>query len=71
MLREQLAKMNTNKQNDNFKPPLSHRAQQQRRAQHAADEQLLPSLMLLNPPIALFEEEDRQRFGSDHKVQER
>jgi len=67
MLREQLAKMNTNKQNDNFKPPLSHRAQQQRRAQQA-DEQLLPSLMLLNPPIALFEEEDRQRFGSDHKV---
>lgn len=66
MLREQLAKMNTNKQNDNFKPPLSHRAQQQRRAQQA--DELLPSLMLLNPPIALFEEEDRQRFGSDHKV---
>ena len=62
---ENLTKINTNS-----KPPLSQRAmntnQKRQQAQMTSDE-LLP-LMLLNPPIALFDEEDRQRFVNGHQV---
>ena len=63
-LREQLVKINTNKQyndyiaNQNSRAPLSHRSNNQRGADN---DELLP-LMMLNPPIALFDEEDRKRW---------
>lgn len=42
------------------RPPVSYRGNHHSQKRHGEDE-LLP-LMMLNPPIALFDAEDRQRF---------